>query len=169
MTAKKPKRRPVRRLAAVKGVSRLEPMELPPTAEEVREIVRKELMLALGVILDAVRRTQAGQGGIDRAWIDLVLDENASLHRAFFGPKQTVVREVADYWHSCDAETPPFDTTLEIAYGMDGKLAPYAAYAVRRGDARWYGWYDTNGAPLRNDLQRPSVWRRPAHQERVAA
>ena len=166
MTAKKPKRRSLHRLAAVKGVSRLEPMKLRPTAEEVRAIVRGELRNVAALLLDAMRRTQAGQGGLHQAWIDLVLDENASLNRAFFGPKPSVVREVTDYWHSCDAETPPFNTMLELGYGMDGKLAPYAAYAVRRGDGVWY---DTAGAPLRNDLQRPSVWRRPAHQERVAA
>ena len=82
--------------------------------------------------------------------------------------QKTVTEYVVDVWHSCDTELPPSGVDLEIGYQVDGYLIS-TAYAVRRGH-RWYsGTAHPPMTELRDDLQRPSVWRRPLHQEQRAA
>lgn len=77
--------------------------------------------------------------------------------------QKTVVVEVTDVWHSCDTETPPEGEELELGYPN----APCAFNAIRYGR----DWYDTevdscgNRPRLSDDLQHPSIWRRPVHQE----
>lgn len=166
---------------------RSKPVKKPPvrkapaalSAVEVRAIVREEVKVAMTVILTALLRAQPGQGGLDQGWVDVMMDENSSLHRLFFGPQapvsddlrfhcvSPVAEKVADTWHRCDQEEPPQEETLEISLPN----APCLVYAIKHG-SRWYTPESRTAGlmtMLSDGLQNPVMWRRPTHQERRAA
>ena len=162
----KPARKPVAR----KSVARQSTI---PTlsAAEVRTIVRQETKVAITVILTALLQAQPGHGGLDQGWVDVMMDENSSMHRVFFGPQSpvssTTVAEVTDTWRRCDQEEPPQEETLEISLPN----APCLVYAIKHG-SRWYTPESRTAGlmtMLSDGLQNPVMWRRPTHQERRAA
>lgn len=80
MASNKPHPRKPAKKAVRKVMPAVPRIEL--SAETVRNIVREEIDGALRVLLEAVRRTQPGQGvGLHPAWIDLVMDPNSDLYR----------------------------------------------------------------------------------------
>lgn len=80
------------RKAVKKAVRKVTPAvpHVELSAERVREIVREEIDGALRVLLEAVRRTQPGQGvGLHQAWIDLVMDPNSDVYQRLRAPSRS--------------------------------------------------------------------------------
>ena len=99
------------------------------TAEVVRAIVREEVKCATSVLLEALLITQ-GPFRLKREWIDLVMDENTSLHRLYFGPRRSTADATAP-------EPNPWRPISELPCGTPALL--------RRNELQAVGGYGPQG------------------------